>query len=1023
MKSLARIAGLIGLIGMGVLSGYAALSAPPPKATRKKPPVAGTRTAASPVFWSFRPVKRPPVPKVKNAAWIRNPIDAFILAELEKRGLTPAPPADKRTLLRRVTFDLTGLPPTPEEIEAFLRDTSPQAYEKVVERLLASPRYGERWGRHWLDLVRYTDSLDSRDTGTIRDINDAWRYRDWVVEAFNSDMPYDRFVQYQIAGDLLPAPGAADDINKSGIIATGMLAIGNWGNGNSDKPKVLTDIADDQIDVISRGVMGITLACARCHDHKYDPFTMKDYYGMAGIFLSTHILPKLTPNDAVETPLKIPLLSKAERAERDRYASELAAAKMRFVQTAAVPLKQFARSQISQTARYLRALQEYRARPAAAPKWSLEAFAQERGLLPFALRQWRDYLEQGDYKRFSIPVRDYQGVASVYQWRGEAETPWLVVNTNMATRTIGTWSAPSLSVVVHPGPNNGVVIGWQSPVEGNINVLGGLISADPNGGDGIAWMLDHRTANGAKTLASGDIPAGGSQALGGEFGDPRLKNIRVRKGDMLQLLVLPLEDEKHDATLVLFGLEETESKRTWYLSRDIFDNVLENGKGNPHSDLYGNPEVWHFYETGSSHRVRPGAERLRAALLNWRASADGAQRDDVIARAAEQVQAAFQIADESSPFWIRERADWKYLPAPDRAALEKAASAWDALLRSAPPPVPYANGAQEGGCPESLFAGTNDCRIFQRGDYKRPGEVVPRRFPSVLIGNQPQPRITQGSGRLELARWLTHPRHPLTYRVIVNRLWQHHFGQGIVRTPSNFGRLGERPTHPAMLDWLASELTRQQGSLKQMHRLILLSATYRQGSGASARGMQTDPDNRFWSRFSRRRLEAEALRDSLLAVSGQLDTTMGGVGERDFNRPRRTLYLMTIRSERTGFCALFDGADSTAISDQRTQSNVAPQALFLLNSEFALARAEALAARLIQEVPQEETARILRIYLLLYGRPPQLEETRIGQAFLARARQGQAAVAAPGTPEQQERAAWKQYAHLLLCANEFLYVD
>ncbi len=241
-------------------------------------------------FWSFQPVKKPSLPAVKNAAWCKTPIDRFILAMLESKGLKPAPQADRRTLIRRATFDLTGLPPTPEEVEAFVNDRSATAWNRVVDRLLASPRYGERWGRHWLDIVRYADSYDARGIGSEGDISEAWRYRDWVVNAFNNDLPYDWFVKYQIAGDLIPpkkekgegrsnllaqstsAPTASSAVfNPDGIIATGMLAIGNWGNGDADKDKILTDIADDQVDVISRGVMGLTVGCARCHDHKFDP--------------------------------------------------------------------------------------------------------------------------------------------------------------------------------------------------------------------------------------------------------------------------------------------------------------------------------------------------------------------------------------------------------------------------------------------------------------------------------------------------------------------------------------------------------------------------------------------------------------------------------------------------------------------------------------------------------------------------------------------------------------------------------
>ncbi len=508
---------------------------------------------------------------MRDTTWARSDLDRFILAALEAKGLRPAKPADKRTLLRRATFDLTGLPPTPEEVHAFLRDDAPDAFARVVDRLLASPAYGERWGRHWLDLVRYTDSFDARGLGGEMDCADAWRYRDWVVRAFNRDLPYDQFLTLQIAGDLVPSP---EGLNADGIIATGLLALGNWGGGDADKEKLLTDIADDQVDVVSRTFLGLTMACARCHDHKFDPISTADYYGLAGIFFSTHILPNVGPKTNGPPMLRIPLLPPAQ----------------------------------------------------------LEA-----------LRK-------------------------------------------------------------------------QKPV----------------------------------------------------------------------------------------------------------------------------------------------------------------------------------------------------------------------------PPIPYANGAQEGGVPGSPHAGTHDVRIHIRGRYDRLGELVPRRFPEILAGRQQKP-IANGSGRLDLAHWLTRPDHPLTARVMVNRIWQHHFGEGLVRTPSNFGKLGRPPTHPELLDFLASDFVRSDWSIKHMHRLLLLSATYQQASDSEPDTFKSDPDNLLLGRMNRRRLEAEALRDSVLAVSGRLDRTAGGPAVRDFAAPRRTLYLTTIRSDRSGFGPLFDTADPTAPVEKRTISTVAPQALFLLNHPFMLA--------------------------------------------------------------------------------------
>src|SRR5262249_24276064 len=305
-----------------VLTRWVKMGLPWPDSS-SKPIVSGPKfriTDEQRKFWAFQSVKVTPPPAVKDKAWPRSDLDRYILAGLEAKELRPAKPADKRPLLRRATFDLTGLPPTPEEIDAFLKDDAPDAFRRVVDRLLASPAYGERWGRHWLDLVRYTDSFDARGLRGSMDFADAWRYRAWVVNAFNRDMPYDRFLTYQIAGDLLPG-----GFDRDGVIATGLLALGNWGGGDADKEKLLTDIADDQVDVVSRTFLGLTMACARCHNHKFDPLSQADYYGLAGIFFSTHILPNVGPKTDGPPMLRIPLVPPEELARRTRIQGRLAA--------------------------------------------------------------------------------------------------------------------------------------------------------------------------------------------------------------------------------------------------------------------------------------------------------------------------------------------------------------------------------------------------------------------------------------------------------------------------------------------------------------------------------------------------------------------------------------------------------------------------------------------------------------------------------------------------------------------------
>ncbi len=951
-------------------------------------------------FWAFQPVKVTPPPEVKDKAWAKSDLDRYILAALEAKNLKPAKPADRRTLIRRATFDLTGLPPTPEEIDAFLKDGAPDAFAKVVERLLASPAYGERWGRHWLDLARYTDSFDARlKPGDEMDCGDAWRYRDWVIDAFNKDIPYDLFVRYQLAGDLIP--GKDGGFNRDGVIATGFLAIGNWGGGDADKDKLLTDIADDQVDVTSRTFLGLTVACARCHDHKFDPIAQADYYGLAGIFFSTHILPNVGPKTNGPPMLRIPLTPPAEvaaQAERQRRIGEL---EKQLAATRQQAYQDYAKSQLSETAKYVAAVWEYHNQPAGSPVLPFAEFAARKGLQAFALRQWIDYLGGGEYRLMTKAVRDVGGKAGVQSWRGEADCPNVVANGTDQEVSILTFKLPPKSVSVHPGPNNGVVVRWRSPVKGTVRITGGVTDADPQGGDGIAWAVDLRQDGGRRELASGDFPNGGAQKFDQGKGAAALAALDVAAGDAIDLVVLPKANYICDTTTVDWAIALTDGSKAWNLAGDAAADLLQDGKGNPHADHYGNPAVWSFWDMADSRRGQQSAD---PALAAWEKAAAGTDSAAVEA-AAREFQKAFTRADAGSPFWIKNAEDEKALPAETREALARLTGELEALKKAATGPVEYANGAQEGGVPGSPHAGVHDVRIHQRGRYDRLGDLVPRRFPEILAGKDQKP-IPSGSGRLELAEWLTRPDNPLTARVMVNRIWQHHFGEGIVATPSNFGKLGARPSNPALLDYLADQFVKSGWSVKAMHRLILLSATYQQSCDNER--SNEDPENHLLYRMNRRRLEAEAVRDSLLAVAGRLDRTAGGPAVRDFNVPRRTLYLMTVRSDRSGFGPLFDQADSTAPVDRRTVSTVAPQALFLMNDPFILEQTKALAKR-ITDGDKDESARIRRAYTFLYGRPPIDEEMTIGLDFLKRG---------GGTTK-----AWEEFCQVLLCANEFIYVD
>jgi hypothetical protein len=967
-------------------------------------------------FWSFQPIRDVPPPPVRDASWPEGPIDRFLLAALEAKGLRPAPPADKRTLIRRATFDLTGLPPTPEEVAAFLADDSPQAFAKVVDRLLASPRYGVRWGRHWLDVVRYADSRDARGVGGADDITEAWRYRDWVVAALNRDLPYDRFIIDQIAGDLVPGAGSGG-FNAEGLVATGLLTIGEWGTGDADKEKMMTDIADDQIDVVGRAFLGLTLACARCHDHKFDPIPTADYYGLAGIFLSTHILPDPGAKTAGSPLLRTPIAPPEEIARVERQKARVAELEARLKAETEAARSALARSLLPRTARAMLAAWEFQHGPTDGPKPSLAEFAAARGLPEFAVRQWAGYLGLGDDGRLlTRPVVSVHGAPGVLAWVGEGDSPSVTFNTTDRELSLLTFKLPPKSVSMHPTPTRGVAVAWESPVSGTVRIDGRVADSDPVCGDGVAWTLAVRRGALVRPLARGDLPNGGAQRLDQGEGADQLSAVEVRPGDVIRLVVLPKMGHACDTTRVELKITPADGPTSWDLASDLVPDPLQGGKGNPHADAQGHAAVWRFTETDLQSTPAP---RAHPALANWDRAVQSGDRAAIEA-AAEAVQRAVdrpdpkgpdarlraELASPRGPFWPGP--DDAALPPEARSALALVRDELSALRRDPPPPIPLALAAQEGGVPKSPHAGIHDARIHIRGSYQRLGETVPRHFPRIVAGDD-QPPITQGSGRLELARWIARPEHPLTARVMVNRIWQCHFGEGLVRTPSNFGKLGERPTHPELLDWLASRFVEGGWSIKTMHKRIMLSAAYRQSSVPRPETLKADPENRLFARMARRRLEAEELRDGLLAVAGRLDPAMGGPSVRDAAAPRRTLYIMTIRSDRSSFGPLFDAADATAIVDHRTVSTVAPQALYLLNNAFALDQARALARR-IEALATDARGRIATLYELLYGRPPSGEEVAIGLAAL-------------GSASETRPEAWEAYCQVLLCANEFVYVD
>ena len=736
---------------------------PAPPASERPAPAPQAAAAEHGAPWWRDPVRRPLLPEVKAAEWVRSPVDAFVLARLEARGLSPAPPAGRRELLRRAYFDLLGLPPDPQEVDRFLADESPDAWERLIDRLLASPRYGERWGRHWLDLVRYAETNGYERDGPKPN---AWRYRDYVIAAFNDDKPYDRFVTEQLAGDELD--GAAGE----SLIATGFYRLGPEDDEPDDKEQARFDELDDVVRTASGAFLGLTIGCARCHDHKFDPIPQVDYYRLLAHFSGI----KYTD----EVPLAPPQVVDGFRA-----AKAAVEAKVKGIEG------------------------EIAALPAATRE---RLFAEKLALLEPRLRD-----------AYRVPA---------------------------ASRS---------------------------------------------------------------------------------------------------------EDQKKLA-------EEAEKK------------------------------------------AAPAAEEVARALP-----------PEAKAREKEL-----------------------------RARIEE-------VKRLVPPRYPEALGIAEEGAPPKTH-------VLVRGSARQPGPEVAPGFPSVLASASrsrsaagpaavPAKKPAACGRRLDLARWIVDPQNPLATRVWVNRVWEHHFGRGIVRSPSDFGTMGDPPTHPEILDWLAAELVEQGFRLKPLHRLIMTSSAYRMSSQLDPRAQEADPANDLFWRRDLRRLEAEAVRDSILAVSGRLNLKMGGPsvfppvskevlhgqsrpGEGWTTSPpeeaaRRSIYVFVKRSVPLPLLEAFDAADTGQTCARRNVTTIAPQALTLLNGEFVQEEARWFAERLRKEAGDEPTREVERAYRLALARPPTASEMETAQGFLARQVERVRPVAAGAPPSQVDasRRALESFCLVVLNLNEFVYVD
>ena len=1017
-------------------------------------------------FWSFRPVKGVTPPAVRLEVWPNTKIDRFILAQLEARGLNPAQAADRRTLIRRATFDLIGLPPTPEEINAFLADDSPDPFSKVVERLLASPLYGERWGRHWLDVVRYADARDLIQLPAESDFREAWRYRDWVVAAFNRDMPYDQFIQQQIAGDLLQ-PDDPKQIDAEALVATGMLAIADFVPGDVDKEQMIADYVNDQIDVVGRAFLGLTLACARCHDHKFDPITTADYYSMAGIFFSTRLIPGPVKGN---TPLvRIPLLPPQEIAAIE---GEYALGKLRIAELTreinSLGEREYRewlqQTAVSRTSRYLLGAWEYLQLSANESAPSTSDFAKGRELDGKALTRWVETLRGGQVHPALREIAVTTDVLKAQEFAANLETKLSAaadqrrqlaerdptakllmdsamirlvgddrIAANEAKRATawpnrGRGAAEATPVPnVEPPEQAPVMIANQSrtllhfsgkellELPGKVPATGTLIVAfrpDPSGPAG-------------QRLIGWEDAAVGQHGLGVmSDGTGALQIIVRRNGASGDVVVPALADVDVRASIQVLAI-------VWGPGGVVvFRNGEKIGANPAIEDLSADPAITALRIGGPGSGESPKFHGDLAELRVFDAPLDEAARvrveNEVIKRwrtgdtdpAITQNEIVADLYDDlisaSSPFRLEGDERIRALPSDLNQRAAQMRLELEELKKKPAPEIPRAVAVLEGGPPETQHAGFHDAKIFLRGNYKKTGETVPRGVPRVIAGASP-PIVRDGSGRKELARWIADRRNPLTARVLVNRVWQHHFGVGIVSTSANFGTMGDRPSHPELLDDLANQFVESGWSIKALHKVIMSSKAYQQSSSTNPAGLAADPENRLLWRANRRRLESEALRDSLLALAGRLETKPGGPGFQDVAAPRRSLYLMSIRTgaKSAEFGPLFDAPDCSGIVERRTESIVAPQALFFLNDPLVTDLATKLAERIARDIPAEMVReRMARLYEMALGRLPSEAEFEIGLQFLSEK---------PNAVTTTDN--WARYCRLIVSTNEFMYLD
>lgn len=832
------------------------------------------RIEAARTEWAFRRPRREPPPQVMEADWSRHWIDRRVQAAREAQGLRPVGDADREVLARRLYFDLTGLPPTPEQLRQFLDDPSPDAYPRLVDRLLAAPAFGEQWGRMWLDVARYADSNGGDFNATF---HEAWRYRNYVIRTFNQDRPFDAFIREQLAGDLLPAE--TNEQASEQLVATGFLMLGPKMLSERDKAKLEMDVVDEQIDSVGRAFLGLTLGCARCHDHKFDPISTSEYYGLAGIFRSTQTLDgeiQKYVSNWTRQPLPVDPAHREAVKEHEQRLKEL-------------------NKQLADAKKTVQKQQ----------KLVAEAEAKLRG------DRWIvddvDAKKTGEWKK-STYSQPYFGAGYVHD-----------DNKDKGKRSIR--------------------FEFKPPVDGEYEIRVAYTGSGGRAGK-VPVVVEHAKGSTEIELNQKKVPS-----------------------------LAPFEP------IGRFQLAKGQTASVTLLNRGTQGHVIA--------------DAVEFLPPAKFVKRQPPGDR--EPLL-----------------AAQQQLATVQEAEKQLQATVAE------------------------LKKNAPAPLPKALAPREA-------KEIGDCHICVRGEHQNLGDVAPRRFLQVATVG-PTPSIPEDrSGRLELAEWIADGDHPLTARVIANRVWQRMLGAGIVRSVDNFGRLGDPPTHPQLLDELAIELVQHNWSIKHLVRQIALSRTYQMSSSHDAEATARDPSNRLLWRAHRKPITAESIRDAMLLVSGQLQRTVADSpvanlgtlvtknnpddkGYTNKTTATRTLYTPIIRNELPPLLTVFDFADPDFVVGRRPTTTTPAQSLLMLNSPFVRETATKTAERVVDEA-QEVESNVTALYQTLFGRSPSNQERRRAIEFLLSSENEPSATEDPNERTRRRREAWTQLTHAMLASTEFRMVD